>query len=439
MTNYQSYDVAVMNYPLFINQLTNINFHEIVQLKGGEMRYEVPVYIHIPFCENLCRFCIYNRVLAKEDSSLVDEYVKALIREIKLYASYEGIQNLKIGSIFIGGGTPTVLNQRQLSELICVLYDCFKLENCEITVECSVQNADKHKLKLLKTLGVNRISTGIQTFQDNLRTKFNISNSSKFVAKWLEEAAKLDFNEISTDIIYGFPSMDEKQVIEDIAMALRLPINHLSLYKLTTFAYTKLYQDVRNGKICLPSYKKIENIFYEAHNYLLEKGFGVQSTQEYGKGKCVKFWEQTYDGYGNNLSFGLSSFGYLNGYCYQNERRLLNYINKVKINQPAIERISPKITEEQLRERAMVMGFRKGEVSDRIFYKEFGVHIKDMFKNILEKHMAEGFVYKNNDRYQLTPKGYFNQGKISVDYMVSIFKGVSPLKRKMCIGEHRMP
>lgn len=439
MTNYQSYDVAVMNYPLFLNHTPNINLDEIVRPQNFETGYEVPIYIHIPFCESLCMFCIYNRMQAKEGSSIVEDYVKALIQEIKLYASYEEIQKLKVGSVFIGGGTPTVLNQRQLTELICTLFECFALENCEITVECNVQNADKDKLQLLKNLGVNRISTGIQTFQDALRKKLNISKDSKLVARWLEEAAKLNFKEISTDIIYGFPDMNAKQVMKDIDLALRLPISHLSLYKLTTFAYTKLYHDVSQGRVFLPSYEQMEHIFYQAHDHLLEKGFAVQSTQEYGSADSVKFWDLTYDGYGNNLSFGLSSFGYLNGYCYQNSAGVVDYIKKAKSNQTTIERISPQITKEQLLERAMVIGFRKGEVSDTMFYRAFGIHIMDVFGDVLTKQIKDGFVYKNKDKYQLTPKGYFHQGHISVDYMVSIFRGVSPLRKKMCIGEHRMP
>lgn len=439
MTNYQSYDVAVMNYPLFLEQKANMNLEEMVQSPNFEMEYEVPIYIHIPFCENLCRFCIYNRMKAKEGSNSIEEYVKALIREIKLYASHEEIQKLKVGSVFIGGGTPTILNHRQLSELIYTLSKCFKLDDCEITVECNAQNADKSKLQLLKDLGVDRISTGIQTFQDTLRKRLNISNDSTYISRWLEEAARLNFKEISTDIIYGFPDMNEQQVINDIDKALRLPISHLSLYKLTTFAYTQLYQDVRQGKTCLPSYERVEKMFYQAHDYLLKKGFTAQSTQEYGKNERVRFWDQTYDGYGNNLSFGLSSFGYLNGFCYQNERRVLDYIKKVETNQLPIERISPKITEEQLLERAMVIGFRKGEVSDTMFHQAFGKHIMDVFADILARQIEEGFVYKNNELYRLTPKGYFHQGHISVDYMVSVFRGVSPLRKKMCIGEHRMP
>lgn len=435
MLNYQSYDVAVMNYPLFQDSTPIIDLCEIIESESVEMDYKVPLYIHIPFCESLCKFCIYNRTRVKKDSEIVAKYVDALIREIKLYASFIGIHKMKIGSVFIGGGTPTVLSNHQLFRLIETLAENFALGSCEITVECNAQNADFDKLKLLKSLGVNRISTGMQTFHDETRKRLNIQYDSKTVANWMDKATALNFDEISTDIIYGFPGLGEKQVLEDIKFALKLPIRHLSLYKLTVFAYTELYQDIRKEEICSP--EKLENIFYLAHEYLLKNAFPIYSTQEYGSD--VQFWKYTYDGYGNNLSFGSSSFGYLNGYCYQNERKIPEYIRKCENNQSAIERISTKITKEQLMERAMVMGFRKGVVSNAAFLKAFGSHISSVFEDVVAKQMMEGYVYYEHNDYKLTPKGYFHQGKVSADYMRSVFTGISPLKKRMCIGEHRMP
>ena len=437
MLNYQSYDVAVVNYPLFQRNTPKINFCEIVEAKSIEKDYKVPIYIHIPFCENLCKFCIYNRMRVKKDSEIVERYVNSLIREIKLYASFESIRKMKIGAVFIGGGTPTVLSFQQLYGLLKALSENFAMDDCEITVECNVQNGDIEKLKLLKTLGVNRISTGMQTFHEETRKRLNIQCDSKTVSRWMDKAAALHFDEIATDIIYGFPGLLEKQVLEDINLALKLPIQHLSLYKLTVFAYTELYRDMQKAQESLHSEENMEKLFSLAHAYLLEKGFQVYSTQEYGSD--VKFWKYTYDGYGNNLSFGSSCFGYLNGYCYQNDSNVMEYIKKCEANCSGIERISSKITQNQLMERTMVIGFRKGAVSDAMFYNTFGCHIDAVFEDILAKHVKEGYIYRDNDKYRLTAKGYFYQGKVSADYMVSIFKGVSPLMKKMCIGEHSMP
>lgn len=437
MLNYQSYDVAVMNYPLFQKNTPPIDFSKIIKAKSVEKDYKVPIYIHIPFCESLCRFCIYNRMYVKKDSDIVARYVDALIREIKLYASFEKIRKMKIGAVFIGGGTPTVLSSQQLHRLLETLSENFALDDCEITVECNAQNADFDKLKVLKVSGVNRISTGIQTFHDESRKRLNIPYDSKTVARWMDKAASLDFDEIATDIIYGFPGLGEKQVLEDINLALKLPIHHLSLYKLAVFAYTELYQDMQKGQECLYSSESMVRLFSLAHEYLLERNFPVYSTQEYGSD--VEFWKYTYDGYGNNLSFGSSSFGYLNGYCYQNYRNVMEYIKKCEANQFGIERISPQITQKQLMERTMVIGFRRGVVSDAMFYNTFGCHIDTVFEDILAKHIKEGYIYRDNGEYKLTAKGYFYQGIVSADYMVSVFKGVSPLMKKMCIGEHSMP
>lgn len=440
MSNYSNYDVAVMNYPLFENKKNLENLQNIIFSNPIIDEFEVPIYIHIPFCDSLCDFCIYNRIYAMENSNVIDQYVNALIKEIKLYSSSEYIKNLNIGSMFIGGGTPTVLNETQMDVLLTTLRESFNIKNCEITVECNPSSATASKVKLLRQLGVTRISTGIQTFDDDLRSKMHIQKDCKYVINWLENAHKYNFNDISIDLMYGFPGTDIDHFLSDIKRAVGIDLGHISIYKLAAFAYTKLYKDVDKGKYKLPESNLVEKMFYQAHEYLINNDFNIQSTQEYGKkDKSVKFWELTYDGFGNNLSFGLASFGYVNGYCYQNEIEIQRYIEKMKSNMLPIKQISSKINEVQLLERTMIIGFRKGFVSKELFYKIYNKHIDDIFKFQIRKQLEEGFIYETKEGYYLTPKGLYYQGIISAEYMISIFENVSPLKKKMSIGTHQMP
>jgi oxygen-independent coproporphyrinogen-3 oxidase len=440
MTNYSNYDVAVMNYPLFEKRISEADFNRFLSEIQQTDLFEAPIYVHIPFCDSLCDFCVYKRLLAQENSGIVEQYVNSLIKEIRLYAAKNNVKNQKIGAVFIGGGTPTVLNEKQLYNLINALATNFNLQNCEITIECNTGSASAAKLKLLKELGVTRISTGIQTFQDNLRKELHIKGDSKSVTEWMELACKYNFKEVSTDIIYGFPNTNVSQVLDDLKQVSRFNLNHLSVYKMTTFAYTKLYNKVRKGELGFPSDKELEEMFYQSHNYLLSNNYVIQSTQEYGRKESrVKFWDLTYDGYGNNFSFGLSSLGYINGYCYQNETKLEKYFEKIDNETVPIEKMSLKITDEQLLERAMVIGFRRGYVLKDLFFDVFGMHMRDVFKTQIDRQIREGYIGETKEKFYLTPKGYYNQGMVSVDYMVSIFRGVSPLKKKMCIGSHLMP
>lgn len=440
ISNYNTYDVAVMNYPLFDKEIDLELYRKKLFSQATQDSYKVPIYVHIPFCESLCDFCIYSRICAKSGSEIVEEYVYMLIKEIELYSKQDSIKKLSIGSVFIGGGTPTVLNERQLEKLITKLKDCFDIECREITVECNFNNATESKLKLLRQLGVTRISTGIQTFQQEMRQKLHMSGSRKEVIEWLDKAKTYGFKEVSGDLIYGFPDTNLLAWKEDLKQCISLSLDHISIYKLTIFAHTVLYKNIEKYHYTMLNPEQIYKMFLEAHNYLRECGYELQSTQEYGRPDSkTEFWENTYDGYGANLSFGTASFGFLNGYCYQNESSIEKYIQILKKGQIPVARMSKQSTTIQLMERSIVMGMRRGYVEKEPFRREYGKEIKDVFSEVLRKLIEKGYISEESNRYVLTPEGVYHQGEVSSEFMVSIFKGTSPLTKKFCVGMHEMP
>ncbi len=440
ISNYNTYDVAVMNYPLF-NQKLNIDEYRMKMFQETETdHYKVPVYIHIPFCENICDFCIYNRIQANKNSELVEEYVKMLIKEIELYAEQSSVKKLEFGSVFFGGGTPTVLSESQLERVITKLKRCLNIEGCEMTVECNISNASESKLRLLRQLGVTRVSTGIQTFQDELRRKLHISGSSEELIEWVERAQGLGFQEVSGDLLYGFPDATLSMWKKDLEQSVKLSLNHISLYKLAVFANSILYHSISKYHYTVLKPDEIQEMFEVAHSFLLDCGYEQQSTQEYGRlGSKTEFWENTYDGYGANISMGTGSFGYLNGYCYQNAMSVKEYISILKEGKLPITRISEKSTPIQLMERTIVMGFRRGYVEKNAFYQEFHKEIKEVFPEVLTQLIKEGYVAEEASRYVLTTKGIYRQGDVSAEFMISIFEGTSALTKKYCVGIHEMP
>lgn len=437
-----NYDVAVMNYPLFNKK------------KGGGAELLVPpfqydpgngwpvsLYIHIPFCDTLCDFCVYNRVSTVNNRKLADDFVKALLSEIRMYSNSKYFRGKEIDSVFIGGGTPTSLSAAQLDMIFKELNQCFDLNESEITVECNPLNAGKDKLTVLKSRGVTRISAGIQSFYNRLRKECNIPVSGSEAGRWLEELKEYRFKDISVDLLYGFPGVDSNIFLQDIKNAVELDMGHISVYKLNIFAYTALYKKlIKQNKETYCNEESLYAMFSDSHRFLLKNGYVLQSTQEYGKaGKQVRFWDATYDGFGDNLSMGVSSFGYLNGYCYQNEADVHAYIHKANEGYLPVQRMSPRITAQQLRERALVMGFRRGYVLKKDFEYAFNKPIEYYFQEALLRLIGNGLVREKNDRYELTEKGIFYQGNVSAELMISVFRGVSGLKKKMCIGIHEMP
>ncbi len=439
-----NYDVAVMNYPLFYKntpegaaqRLLSPLFHID---EGGP--WETSLYIHIPFCGSLCDFCVYNRMLAPGNADLVEEFVTALIREIGIYAQSERIDASKIGAVFLGGGTPSALSARQLERILQALHRGFKLRGCEITVECNPLNATREKLTVLKDNGVTRVSAGVQSFRDPIRKKYHIARLSHTVERWLDMLRDFHFDDESIDLMYGFPGVDIDGLLQDVQHAVDMGMGHISLYKLVVFAYTKLYKDMAARQTeRFPDAQSSFTMFQAAHRLLLSNGYALQSVQEYGKvGKNTRFWDATYDGFGDNVSMGVSSFGYLNGYCYQNAESVEEYIKALKNNLLPVERISPRITPEQLRERAVIMGFRKGRVLRKPFFDTFHIPIDALFEEPLRRLIESGLVQEDSEGYVLTEKGLYHQGSVSAELMISLFRGVSALRKRMCIGSHTMP
>ena len=439
--NNTNYEVAVINYPLMDPRIKPDDYGSYMQLDYTSVDpWSVPVYIHIPFCSSICKFCVYSRQIPDSDK-ILDAYVQAIKREITLYAETPYTQSLKIDSIFMGGGTPTTLSALQLKEIISALKDYLPLKNPEITVECNISNADEEKVNTLYEAGVTRISTGVQTFSGERRNVLGLRYTEDDIFKWINMIRKYPFKDISIDLMYGLPGQTLKEWEKDLQTAVSLPVNHLSIYKLTVFAYVKLYKELENKTVPeLPPEKQVFKMYMEADRILKENNFIVQSSQEYCRQENKsRFWDQTYDGYGDNLSFGAFSFGYVNGVSYQNLPSPKEYITTANEGKFPIKMVSHKITTEKLLERTMMLGFRRSFINKSFFSEQYGKQMEDVFGDILNDLKSQGYICDNGTRYELTPLGRYYQGNVSAEFMRSTFDKVSSLKKKMAIGMHVVP
>lgn len=436
-----NYDVAVINYPLMDPRIKLDNHSSYMQLDYTSVDpWSVPVYLHIPFCSSICKFCVYNRQIP-DSKKILDDYVDALKREISLYAETPYIQSLKIDSIFMGGGTPTTLSSLQLKEIISALKDYLPLKSPEITIECNISNTDEDKISALYEAGATRISTGVQTFSQERRNVLELRYTADDIFNWINMVRKYPFKDVSIDLLYGLPGQTLKEWENDLQTALSLPVDHFSIYKLTVFAYMKLYKELENKIVPeLPKEEQVFEMYMEADKILKENNFIVQSSQEYCRQNNKSlFWDLTYDGYGDNLSFGAFSFGYVNGISYQNLPNPKDYIAAAGEGKFPIKMVSRKITTEQLLERTMMLGFRRSFIEKFVFYEQYGKYMEDVFGDILKEFHDQGYISDNGSRYELTPLGRYYQGNVSAGFMRSTFDKVSSLKKKMAIGMHVVP
>jgi len=336
------------------------------------------VYIHIPFCLNICSYCDFCKMYYNEE--LVDRYLDVLKEEIKL-----NYKNEIIETIYIGGGTPSSLNLKQLSKLFEIIKIFKTNKNLEFTFECNIENIDKEKLILFKENNVNRLSIGIQTFNNKFLKYLNRFHTKEDVFKKIELAKNIGFNNINIDLIYGLKNQTIKDLEEDIDLFLKLDINHISTYSLIIEPHTKLYIEKENNideELDLEMYqlicKKLEEnnfIHYEISNFAKN---GYESKHN------LTYWDNE-EYYG----FGLNASGFLENVRYENTRNLNKYLND------DVDRKQTILSKHDFMDNELMLGLRKLKgVNLKIFKEKYGVDLESVYpiKPLLKN---KELIYKN--------------------------------------------
>ena len=352
------------------------------------------IYIHIPFCKTICSYCDFCKFYYNE--KWVDNYLIALKKEIK--SKYK---NEPINTIYIGGGTPTSLNIKQLEKLL-KLTKLFNFEKIEFTVET---NADLSldKVKLLKQYGVNRISIGVQTVNPKHLKFLNRNHTKEEVINLVNLLKQYDFN-VNVDLMYGMPNQTLKELEEDLDFILSLDVNHISTYSLIIEPHTKIYIDnVANIDEDL-DYQMYQLINKKLKNYVHYEISNFAKEGYYSKHNLV-YW--------NNLEyygFGIGASGYIDGVRYDNTRSYQNYINGKYILE------SHKLSKGEKIENEFILGFRKLEGINILDFKtKYDMNILDI--DIVKKLLKEGKLSVDNGYLKINPKYIYISNTILVNFI----------------------
>ena len=345
------------------------------------------VYIHIPFCSNICKYCDFPKLLY--DKKFVNKYLDALEKEIK-----ERYKDEEIISIFIGGGTPTSLDCVELNKLLDII-SIFKVkEKIEFTIESNVEGLTDEKIKLLKKYGVNRISLGVQSFNDNILKELNRSHTKDDVFKVVDKIKNNGIENISIDYIYGIDN-DIEKIKKDMNIFLELNVPHISCYSLiiednTVFGINK--RQYIDEDIEYEMFKYIEEfmcdndyIHYEVSNYGKR---GYQSIHN------LNYWEN-----GFYYGFGMGSVSYVDFNRISNTKNLNKYINGNYVDSIVYEDLDVRLS------NSLILGLRKvNGINIEDFNKRFDVDILDLY-NI--KELLELKKLKIDNGYLMISKEYF--------------------------------
>ena len=356
-------------------------------------------YVHIPFCTQICYYCDFSKVFIKNQP--VDSYLEHLLEEFQSY----DIQKLR--TLYIGGGTPTALSASQLEVLLDGLtknLDLSALE--ELTIEANPGDLDADKIAVLKNSAVNRVSLGVQTFDDKMLKKIGRSHLEKDIYENIDRLKLAGFDNISIDLIYALPGQTMEQVKDNVAKAIGLDIPHMSLYSLILENHTVFMNRMRRGKLPLPK-EELEAEMFEYIIVELERvGFEHYEISNFSKPGFESRHNLMYWDNAEYYGIGAGASGYVNGVRYKNHGPIRHYLS-------AVEEGNARITEEHLSqkeqmEEEMFLGLRKKSgVSMARFEEKFGRSFDGLYGEIVRDLVQQGLMQIDGDRVRMTKRGHF--------------------------------
>lgn len=367
-------------------------------------------YVHIPFCTQICYYCDFSKFFIKNQP--VDAYLQALIREFRSYDITE------LRTLYIGGGTPTSISAVQLDYLLTELSRDLNLNTLEeFTIEANPGDLTVDKIEVLQKSAVNRVSLGVQTFNDKHLKRIGRSHNEAQIYSTIDALKTAGFQNISIDLIYALPGQTMDDVRSNVAKALSLNIPHLSLYSLILEHHTVFMNKMRRGKLHLPT----EDLEAEMFEYIISEmernGFEHYEISNFTKPGFesrhnLMYWDNV-EYYG----VGAGASGYLDGIRYRNRGPIQHYLKGVSEGNA---RLSEEVlSKNEMMEEELFLGLRKKEgVSIGKFEQKFGTSFEKRYGQIVQELQSDGLLKENNGFIQMTKKGLFLGDTVAEKFIV---------------------
>ena len=366
---------------------------------------DMGLYVHIPFCKQKCMYCDFPAYQNLQD--YYETYVYALVQEIDLWVSeHAESKERSIDTIYFGGGTPTELSIQQLQMIVDKIKSTFTItDDCHMTIESNPGEVDLQYLTKLVKLGFNRISFGVQTFDDKALTMLHRSHDGEKAIQAVYDAKEAGFTDINIDLIYGLPRQTLEDIQHNLNIVKDLPINHISTYGLQVEVGTYLYHLVQKNLISIPSETIDESMYDMMMAGLKDLGFERYEISNFSKDNSYSRHNLKYWHYVDYLGFGAGAHSFYDGVRRSNNRNVMPYIQSVdRYIMPTID--TETITVERAQEDFCFLALRtKWGLDEQKFEDRFGVSVHNLFGNILEDLVTKGLLEYQNGSYHLTSEG----------------------------------
>lgn len=409
--------VTIYFYPLLDEKIKDIS--GLFETKKGECATEYILYIHIPYCLSHCTFCPFNTKIIR-DRTETKQYIESLCTEIDLVSSY--YKEAVVTSVYYGGGSPSVLEPDDILKLHEHIERNFNIENAEISFEGELRTLTEESIiGVLNKMNVNRISMGIQTFDDKIRQMFNIALTSKEVSHMIYKLKSNSISRLNIDMMYGLPGHRVEELLIDLNKLISLEVDSIDYYRLHPYSLPFS----QHGDWCEFADSQKELFITEIMTKLQLAGYENVCDQVYSREGLSKYSQLMWGNASESqisgiIGIGASARGYINGRSYMNFATVREYIDNVSSGKIPIEKVSEQRS-----------GFERNFVfSPKYFYipKKFNEY--DNFRKIIERWENKGLIFGQKQYYYLT-----DSGKLKVDNM--IIEAMSDGQYKLAAGIER--
>lgn len=367
------------------------------------------IYIHIPFCVRKCDYCDFLSAPAGEE--MMKSYVKALIKEIEL--SKNKMAEYLVDTVFIGGGTPSILEGNLICDVIGVLKNnCNMADDFEMTIECNPGTVTEEKLLAYKNVGINRLSFGLQSADNSeLKSIGRIHTYEEFLESY-ELARKSGFDNINVDLMSALPGQSVESYKSTLEKIISLNPEHISAYSLIVEEGTKMYERVKyaqvRGENILPNEDDEREMYHITKTMLEQAGYSRYEISNYAKKgfECkhnIGYWKRK-----DYLGFGIGAASLYKEERYSNVSDINLYIDEIGKNSSVqdVEENQQKLSKQEQMEEFMFLGLR---MMEGVSVKQFEIQFREIFENvygeIVEKLIEKGLLEWNGDNIKLTERG----------------------------------
>jgi oxygen-independent coproporphyrinogen III oxidase len=377
------------------------------------------IYVHLPYCERKCRYCDFY---SQTQFSGLPVFLESLAKEINLKGQQPLFNSAQFDSVFIGGGTPSLLPPKDLKNLFDTLHKNFPISNsAEITIECNPNSVSFEQLVQYKETGINRISFGVQSFDDSeLQFLGRIHNSNEAV-KACELASKAGFKNISLDLIWGIPGQSPESWLATLTTAIALGVKHISAYCLIYEENTPMYQDWESGKIIRMDEDAEAELYDILCKVMSDNGFEHYEISNFAQPghKCLHnliYWKG-----GDYIGFGPSAHSFVEGKRSWNYSDLTKYNQLLKNDELPVESVET-LTDTQILNEMIMLGLRSEGLEIKKINKKFNLDLMEQLKPLITNFINKDLLIADKDRLCLTDSGYLLCQEITLQFVMQTEK-----------------